>query len=77
MANGGTGNGASSPDKLMVLIGMVSMAFGSYLTLQKDDTKELRQAVGVQARQIAVLEYQVAAMLQERRERRQADRGGE
>lgn len=72
MANGG--NGSTSPDKIMVLIGMLSMAWGSYLTLQRDDTDEMRRAIGTHARSIALLEYQVAAL---ERERRQAERGGE
>jgi nitrate reductase gamma subunit len=71
----GGNNASTGPDKIMVLIGMLSMAWGSYLTLQRDDTDEMRQAIGVQARQIAVLEYKIDALLQERHEQRQ--RGGE
>lgn len=67
------GAAGSGPDKLMVLIGLASMAFGSYLTLQRDDSKELRVLVGQNALAIARLESRVA-YLERDQEREWEDR---
>lgn len=75
------GNGSTGNDRLvsifMVLVGMLSMAWGSYLTLQRDDTDEMRRAIGELSRQVSVLEYRMVAIEQRERERRQDERGGE
>lgn len=69
-------NGWSSPQIIVAILSLLMAAGGSYLALQRDDSREVAREMNDHARRLAILETKQDILWRER-ERHERDRGGE
>lgn len=58
--------GWTSPQVIMAALGMLSMTIGSYLAIQRDDSKEVQADLKDHSRRLTVLETKQNIMWDER-----------
>jgi hypothetical protein len=61
--------GWTNPQIIIAIISLFMAAGGSYLAIERDDTKEMQKQLNESARDIALLSYRVGALEQREHDR--------
>jgi hypothetical protein len=68
-------NGWSRPQIIIAIISLFMAAGGSYLAIERDDSREVQKQLNESARDMALLAYRVGALEQRERDRLEDRRG--